>query len=673
MRAYTIPSIFTAIDRYSGPVNKMARATSSFIARSESGLARVERGFRSLMSPLTSLNKALAGLGIYIGLFTGVLLLRDAVEKIAAFEQAQVNISVVNGRTIQQNKVMALQARQLALTYGEAATSILDMDLALIKLFGDNSEQKVMNMSKAVLTASIALRGVPEEVGKTMGAIMLGFKIPDTQAQEIGDLLAKAADLSALDWSDLQTMLPIAMQSAAIAWKDIAPMDQFKRILALFAALRDAQVHVSTGATGVKNLLIDSGIYFGQGQEAYVKMLEKISKDPAKMLQITKKLLGRRTLVSALPLAEATKMGSIEDFIKKLDAATGYAERVAGQRMNSITGKFTLAKRAYDEFIYSTEDGTGPLAANLKLYLDTARAFFLMNAGSAIAKAELAKMDSETIELAKNWGKWFTIIKNVVIILVVAKIAILLWKAAVVVATTAIYAYNIAVGLSVALGWQSIFALRTGTVAMTTYKIATWAASAATWAMLTPILLTIAAIGLLTMGIIGLKAATQEYTSMPGLKAKPQLPGDEKKKPNAQLGFYNSPMGMIPYSYDANKFEPTNKLHDDIERKKKLLMLSNPSDSILNFNNIQNKATTPYDSTMMNELMMKYLSLDLPSQNEPIDNNATRHEVNNNTMQKTLNELIIKVQAQQGTNVDVVKKPQGIPVTYSSTNSFGNK
>lgn len=661
MRSYTIPSIFTAIDRFSAPVQKMTGAMDRFVSRSANGLARAERGFRSLISPITSLNKALAGLGLYIGLFTAVSLFRGAVSTIAEFEQAQVNIAVVTGKTIQQNKAMATQARALSLTYGEAAKSILDMDLALIKLFGDNSEGKVQRMAESVLTASIALKGVPEEVGKTMGAVMMAFKIPDSQknVQMIGDLLAKAADLSALDWSDLQTMLPIAMQSAAIAWKDLAPMDQFKRLLALFAALRDAQVHVATGATGVKNLLIDSGIYFGQTSDAYVKMLEKISKDPDKMLQVTKKLLGRRTLVSALPLAEANKLGSIEDFVKKLDAATGYSERVAGQRMNSIIGKFEQAKRAYDEFIFSVDDGTGPLSASIKLYLDTAKAFLLINAGSEIARNELAKMDSKTIELAKDWGFWFRIIKYVVIALIILKAVIIAWRIVTIVAAIVSGIFAIALGLMAAAGWTSVFALRGSAMAMGTYRVATILAAASTWAMLGPILLAVAAIGLLTMGFLGFKDAVKQNPGMPDLIPKKPEPGQENLPPNAKMGFFNSPMGQMPFTYDANKFQQRDANHEDIMRKSKR-------------------------NSMMDSLMMKMggdslsykngLDLNIPDEYKNVLNNdMLKSEISSSSLEKSMQELIIKVEAQQGTDAKVTKKPQGIPVTYSSTNGQWSK
>jgi hypothetical protein len=129
----TIPTYFIAMDRFSAPLIKMRGALGRFVTRAEVGLAGVERGFRRILSPLTSLQNALRGLGLYIGIFSAFLLFKNAIDIIADFEQAQVDISAVTGKSLSQNKALADQARSLSLRYGEAAKSVLGLDLALIK------------------------------------------------------------------------------------------------------------------------------------------------------------------------------------------------------------------------------------------------------------------------------------------------------------------------------------------------------------------------------------------------------------------------------------------------------------------------------------------------------------------------------------------------------------
>ena len=490
---FTIPSVFTAVDKFSSPMRNMGNAVHGFVGRAQVGLARVERGFRSLMSPLMGLRNMLNSLGYYVGIYTLIRVFRDAYNVVADFEQAQVDISAVTGKSITQNAALAMQARMLSLRYGEAAASISAMQLSLIKL--GNSEAQVIKMTEPILTASVALKGVPDEVAKKMGAIMQAFKIPSSSTQDVADLLAKAADLSALDWSDLSTMLPTAMQSAAIAWRDIAPLEQFKRLLALFATVRNAQVHVASGATGIKNMLVDAGI---RGKD-YQELINKIIESP-NALKKAHKLFGRRTLVSALPIAEAQKMGSIEDFIKKLTTdAPGYALNVAAKRLDSMHGKAKLLSAAYDEMILAIDNGSGPVGTALKQFFDVTRTMLYLSAGSDAAKDALTRVDQATISSA---GSWLTLVK---VVLTMVKWFIIL-KVTLMAVRVALFAYNVVLGIAIALGLKNIFALRGNTVAMTVYTAATRVGTAA-MAIWNSVLLVGLGTLLAWLGVIGLVAA----------------------------------------------------------------------------------------------------------------------------------------------------------------------
>lgn len=490
---FTIPSIFTAVDRFSGPMKAMGNAVHGFASKATIQVARAERAFRSLLSPIMGLRNMLNNIGYYIGIYTFIRAMRDAYNVVADFEQAQIDISAVTGKSVKENAALANQARMMALRYGEAAASISALQLSLIKL--GYSESQVLKMTEPVLTASIALKGVPDEVAKKMGAILQAFKIPANDTQQVADLLAKAADLSALDWSDLSTMLPTAMQSAALAWNDVAPLEQFKRLLALFATVRNAQVHVASGATGIKNMLVDAGI---RGKD-YQELIQRIIDSPNE-LKKAYKLFGRRTLVSALPIAEAQKMGSIEDFITQLSgpAAQGYALQVASKRLDSLRGNAKLLGAAYDELILSIDNGSGPIGTALKQFFTVGRTMLYLASGSDAAKDALTSVDSATISSAENWLmltkavltiiKWFIIFK---VVLIAAKIAL--------------FAYNVALGIAVALGWKNVFALRGNSVALAVYAGAARIGAAATWLFNSALLAGVGTLALI-LGAIGLVA-----------------------------------------------------------------------------------------------------------------------------------------------------------------------
>lgn len=530
MRGYTVPTAFLAIDRYSAPVRKMAGATAAFVNSSRVGLAHTERAFRRLMSPLTAINRLLMGMGYYVGLFTFIALMRGALSIIGDFQQAQIDISVVNGKSVQDNKHLATQARELALRYGEEAKAVSALQLSLIKM--GYASDKVQMMTQPVMAASVALKGDPEEVAKRIGAILGAFKIDPNQTSTVADLLAKSADLSALDWSDLATMLPTAMQSANIAFKDKAPIDRLKELLAMFAMVRNAQVHVASGSTGIKNMLIDAGI---RGK-TYQEMLQRIVESP-NQLKSAYKLFGRKTIVSALPLADAQSLGSIEDFIQKM-SDSGYATRVAEDRMKSINGRIKLLKTSYQELILSIDDGTGPLAKSVESYLKVGSAVLLLSANSEESKKALSQMDTATIKTAESVLWWLKVLKWVTVLLIASRVLMLLWSTAVGIATAVAWLWNAAQGMmAFFLGWNTRLIVG-NIVAMNAYRFAAGLAAVATRAFSAVMATTPLGWAIIGLGALGymLTKTSDKYDAVAKSATKAS---DAMKLSDQQKAFYS--------------------------------------------------------------------------------------------------------------------------------------
>ena len=125
MSTFVIPSVFTAVDKFSGPMKGMGNAVQGFVSRSERLLGRANVAFTKLMSPIAGLNKMLMGLGFYVGLFTLVRIVKIAIDIFADFQQANVDLAVVMGLNVRQNRILAEDARRIGLNYGEAATSVV--------------------------------------------------------------------------------------------------------------------------------------------------------------------------------------------------------------------------------------------------------------------------------------------------------------------------------------------------------------------------------------------------------------------------------------------------------------------------------------------------------------------------------------------------------------------
>jgi hypothetical protein len=470
MTPFVIPSVFTAIDKFSAPLKTMGNSVAGFVGRSERLLGRANAAFNSLISPITNLNKMLRGLGFYIGIYTLIRAFKGALDIMADFQQAQVDIRAVTGNNIPQTKVLANQARELALRYGESATSILATDLALIKM--GYSASKASKAAEAILTGSVALKANPEDLAKSVGATMQAFKLPSGSEQMVVDMFAKAADVSALDWKDLQTMLPIAQGAATITGYTLPEM------LGLFAAARNAQVHVASGSTAIKNMMVKSGIY----DKDLSTMLTKITSS-TNQIKTAFKMFGPKTLVTALPLAEALKLGDLDKLIIQLtDHSEGYAKIVARIRLESVRGAQALWSAAYDEFILSIEDGNGPLAKTITNLIKTSSAMLLLWADSDIAKNAFMQFTPEIQKSAERWLFWLKVAGYVTAAVISMKVALILWRAAVIAATIVQGAFSIALGVSAAAGWTNVFALRGNVIALGVLRGITVIATAAQWA-----------------------------------------------------------------------------------------------------------------------------------------------------------------------------------------------
>lgn len=494
---FTIPTVFTAINKFSAPVQNMARSMSAFANKSTSSLARIEKGFSRLLSPLASFNRMLAGAGLYIGLFTLVTLLRGAVGVVADFEEAQLNIASVTGRSVQQNKALSQQARQMAVDYGLAAVEVSKLQYELIKMGfaeGKGGIANVLNATPAIALGAKAMETKTDELAKIVGSGLKLFQKndPSLTANKLVDLYAKTIDISALDFESFSTMIRNAQPAWAAANKPIEEM------LVSLAILSNAFIHTASAGTGLKNITIDNAI----ANKTLNQQLQKVL-NSSNAIQTAYKMSGRKTFQSLLPLAEGLRSGDQVALLAKLNnESKDYAKTLATLRLQGINAKWSQAKSAWQELILSIDDGTGKLAGAARNGIDVFRAMNLLTSGSEAATNALKQMNPLTIAQAESmivWAKWIFRVAGLIIAM---KIAILAWTAAVWLSSVAMAAYNIALGITGALSLTASVAIGRSTIALYAYKATLWIATAAQWAWNAA--MTANPIGLIIVGIVAL-------------------------------------------------------------------------------------------------------------------------------------------------------------------------
>ena len=296
----------------------------------------------------------------------------------------------------------------------------------------------ILKMGKPLITGSSALEGAdPQRLAEVTGALINSFDnlaVGDTQ--HILDVMALAANRTALNFDKLATTLPIVSGPAN------ALNISFEETVALLGVLQNAGIHLSTSATSLKNIFIDSA----KKGHTYNEVLDNITKNSDKLVYANKKF-GKRSVVSALALAKHmhdAKNGVVALTAEFKAAELGLTEMIALDRLNTFRGAQKLLTAAYHEFILSIEDGNGPLGLALTRILRVAAAVLLLSSDSDQAREAVTKLDAGIVESAKRWLFWINIIKWAAIVIVVTKIALLAWS-------TAISLYNIAVGTAVVM------------------------------------------------------------------------------------------------------------------------------------------------------------------------------------------------------------------------------
>ncbi len=402
---FTIPTAFTAVDKFSGPVRQMQKATSAFVANSSVALARAERAWRSFTGPLAGIKNAMNNLGFYVGLYTFIRVFRDAYNTLADFEMAQVRLSAVNHKSIKENKAFTDQARDFSVKYGIAAEKVAMLQYELEKLGGLD----VLKVTEPVLIGAAGLELDAPDYGELVGKILKAFHMQSSEASKVVDQMVTIADITAVAGKDFDVFLRSSIGAASIAG------GEFSELLAMMGMMKDEAVQMASGGTAAKNLFIDSSVLMG-GKKTWQEILA-IAFKSERVLKKVRDFFGRKTLVGAIPLGKDPEEFKRLKQLLDSEEILGAAQRRQLTMLDSMRGKASLAGTAYDELILAVNDGDGALGKAVKHWLDVTRAVLLLAAGSSIAENNFKTLSPEVQETAKSFLFWLRILKWIVIVL----------------------------------------------------------------------------------------------------------------------------------------------------------------------------------------------------------------------------------------------------------------
>lgn len=432
--SFTVPTVFTAIDKLTAPVRKMSGAVNSFANKANAGMNRLDRRLNKVIPSFGQMGKQIVALAGTTLLLSG---LSGAVGIMMDYEQANANLSAVMNTTSENQQILATDAERLGAITAKSATEVVGLQEAFARL-GFETPQ-IVNMTQATINGSIAMNSELADTAELTGAVVKTFKdFSSIDAPDILDKMTLATQKSALNFEKLQTALPIVGGAANAAGVS------FEQTLALLGKLSDAGIDASSSSTALRNIFIESA---AKG-DSYGQILESIKNNQDKLTAANDEF-GKRAAVPAAILSD--RLSETAELTEKLTNATtfqGAATKAANERANTLQGSITLLSSAYSGMLLEVSKGTGAMS-NFKSIIEF---------------------------VTDNLTEIFTVAGLVVGVFVALKLAVAL-------GTAATFAYNVVVGVSSVLSATQAASIGASNVAMRAQTIASYVLMAAQWVL----------------------------------------------------------------------------------------------------------------------------------------------------------------------------------------------
>lgn len=122
---FTIPTIFTAVDKFSAPVKKMGASVSKFAAKAEKGVARAERGFRKLTPTLSGATKSFLSFASAAAIGAAIIGgIGFSVKALVNYEDALASTQAITGTTNEEFKAFEKQIQAVAATTKKSSVDV---------------------------------------------------------------------------------------------------------------------------------------------------------------------------------------------------------------------------------------------------------------------------------------------------------------------------------------------------------------------------------------------------------------------------------------------------------------------------------------------------------------------------------------------------------------------
>lgn len=469
----TIPTIFTAIDKFSGVMKGMGQSVANFASSAAQGINKADKAFNSLFAPVSGAAKQLLSFATAAGLAAAIVSgIYFSSDSLIQYEKAVASFrTIVSDLSDSAFKPFQQQINQVA---KDARKSSIEVAQSFEMIAGLNAEfastaQGLGAVSAASITLSKASGQTLADSASNLVGIMNQFNLSAAEANRTINVLAAGQAVGAANISQTSEAFVnfgSVAKGANITLEQSVGLIQTLGKYSLFGAeagtkLRGSVLKLQQAGLGYKSGQFQINDALADAQSKMVKLTSAKAKDA-----YLTKVFGAENITAGRIL-----LSNVELYKQFTNSVTGTteAQKAAAINSNTLSTRIDELKAAWVNMLTSNEQA---------------------NAGMGIAK-NLMKA------LADN-------LQTIVTVAGFAIAAFITWKAAVLAITIATTAFSVAQGISAALGLTQSIAFVDCAAALSAYNIVTALAAAKTW--LFNAALTANPIGLVCLAIAALIA-----------------------------------------------------------------------------------------------------------------------------------------------------------------------
>ena len=473
MNAFTIPTIFTGVDKLSAIIKKMRNNTDGFANKLEGGLNRTDRAFKKLMPGLSDTGKQMLSFASSAAIAGGILATgKYSVDAIMDYENALQSFrTIVSELSTNDFKKFENKIIEVAKTTGKSS---VDVALAFEKIAGLNADfaktaDGLGTVSQAAITLSQASRDDLGKSAENLVGILNQFSLGAGEANRVINVLAAGQAVGA---SSITQTADAFTVFGAVAKESNLSLEQSVALTEVLASKQIMGAEAGTALRGTLIRLKASGYGYASGLFNTKDALEEVNKKYNKLRTAKEKdALLDKTFGTINMTTGTILLKNIETYGKFTDSVTNTSEASKAAAINQST-----------------------LSEGLK---NLSNAWVNMLTGSNGANTSLNKVKKAVAFLTNN-------LSEIIDVAITAGKVFLGFKAIMLAGRIALIGYNTVMVISSLVTGTLTASTSANVVAMNISSVATKTATAAQW--LWNVALTANPIGLVIMGVAALTA-----------------------------------------------------------------------------------------------------------------------------------------------------------------------